>query len=74
MARKQPTIIEQLNKILDNSGVSRYRISRETGIPESTLSRLASGKQKFSPRHLDTLAKLFQIELVPHKPNPIREQ
>ena len=37
------TVSEQLRRAVETCGQTRYRISQETGIPESVLSRFVAG-------------------------------
>jgi len=37
-------IIETIRKQIEKSGLSRYRISLDTGVDQATLSRLMQGK------------------------------
>lgn len=38
--------MKQIIKLINESTKSRYQISKETGIPAATLSRIVHGKQK----------------------------
>lgn len=58
------TVTEQLRRALRDSGASRYRVSVETGILESTLSRFAAGASIRSDG-FDTLAAYLGLELRP---------
>ena len=54
---------DQFRRAIEESGTSRYRIARETGITESTLSRFVHGAGANSEA-LDRLAAYFELELV----------
>ncbi|WP_018659884.1 helix-turn-helix domain-containing protein [Allofustis seminis] len=38
--------MKQIIRLINNSKKTRYQISKETNIPQSTLSRIVHGKQK----------------------------
>ncbi|CDO03087.1 hypothetical protein BN988_01587 [Oceanobacillus picturae] len=48
---------EEIRKLLD-SNITGYRIFKETGIQESTISRLRSEKKELGSLSLDTALKL----------------
>lgn len=48
--------MKQIIRLINNSKKTRYQISKETNIPQSTLSRIIHGKQKNI--ELDTAFKL----------------
>ena len=45
-------------EVLDQSGKSRYQVSKETGIFQTTLHRLYSGKSRIESAPLTTCIKL----------------
>ncbi|GAQ19555.1 DNA-binding protein [Oceanobacillus picturae] len=48
---------EEIRKLLE-SNITGYKIFKETGIQESTISRLRSGKKELGSLALDTALKL----------------
>ena len=54
---------DQLRDAIDRCGLSRYRIWKETGIPESNLSRFMSGAGGLSMESVDLIAELLRIQL-----------
>ena len=48
-------ILEQVREAIDQSGKSRYRIAKDTGIGESQLSKLMSGTAGLSFPKLELL-------------------
>jgi ribosome-binding protein aMBF1 (putative translation factor) len=42
---------------------SRYRLARESGVPESVLSRFVTGETALSAKNLDKLCKALSLEL-----------
>lgn len=52
-----------IRKLLFESEISRYRISKETGIPQNTLSDLVNGKTDIKKMRFDNAAKLTEYAL-----------
>jgi transcriptional regulator with XRE-family HTH domain len=61
------TVSEALKRAIEASGVSRYRISKETGVEESALSRFVNGRRSLDLMTVDLLAAYFGLELVAKK-------
>ena len=57
-------ILEQIRRMIEASGKTRYRIAKESGIAQSQLSRLMSGERGLSVETLQTLANYLQLEIV----------
>jgi transcriptional regulator with XRE-family HTH domain len=58
------TFSDQIRGVVDASGLSRYRICKEIGISEATMSRFMNGKGGLSMTSLDRLADLLGLEVV----------
>ncbi len=58
-------VTDTIRRSVQESGETRYRISKETGVPQATLSRLVSGEREPSGALIDTLAEYFGLELRP---------
>jgi transcriptional regulator with XRE-family HTH domain len=67
--RKRTRLSDQLRRIVEESDVTRYRLSKETGITQSTLSRFVSGERGLSIEAMDALGEFFQLEFVSRRPN-----
>lgn len=63
MERRVVRLSEQIRRAVDASGLSRYRISKELGVAESTMSRFMSGGG-LSMENLDALAELLGLNVV----------
>lgn len=50
--------------------MSRYAISKATGIPQSTLSRFMAGKAGLRLTSLDALAACLKLRVVADRRNP----
>ncbi len=55
--------METLRRALDGCGKTRYVVSQETGIPQSTLSRFVGGKP-LRGENVDKLAEYLGLALV----------
>jgi transcriptional regulator with XRE-family HTH domain len=60
-------IVDTLKQSIERANVSRYEISKQTGIEQSTLSRFMSGERKPSIDAIERLCKYFNLELRPGK-------
>jgi len=58
------TILEQLAKAIEDSGVTRYRISKDTGVNQSVLLRIVKGTGGCNLETLDTLCDYLGLELT----------
>jgi transcriptional regulator with XRE-family HTH domain len=67
MGKKPIKLSDQVRRAVDASGLSRYRISKELGVAESTMSRFMAG-QGLSMEHLDALAELLGLDIKVTKP------
>lgn len=63
MATKLP-FNEQLRRAVLQSDMTRYRISKLTGIPQSVLSRFVHQDHGLSMRSIDNLCKCLGLRLV----------
>jgi plasmid maintenance system antidote protein VapI len=64
MARKRLTFSDELRRAVNDCGLSRYRICKELGIAESTLSRFISGERGLTTKCLDRLAALLDLHVA----------
>ena len=55
---------DEVRRAVEDCGLSRYRICRELGIAESTLSRFMSGERGLTMKCLDSLAELLDLHVV----------
>ena len=61
--RKRQTFTDQIRAAMAECGETRYRISKNTGLPESQLCRFASG-EGLSMKNLDLVADYLNLEVV----------
>jgi predicted XRE-type DNA-binding protein len=64
---------DQIRDAVENSGMSRYRISADSGVQQSTLSRFMRGGG-MSLDTPDRLADLLGLEVVVRKPKRGRSE
>lgn len=60
-------ISKQLRDAIRASGYSRYRLSQETGVGQSVLSRFMAGKYNLSLANIDRLAEFLGLRLLQDK-------
>ena len=53
--------VEALRWLIAENGLSQAGLSRDTGIPETTLSEILSSKRGISPRVRSALARRFAV-------------
>jgi HTH-type transcriptional regulator / antitoxin HigA len=52
---------DMLRHLMEAKGVTRMQLSRDTGLPKSTISEVLAGKKPFSRKMIHTLAEYFQV-------------
>lgn len=55
------TDAEMLQHLIEAKGVSQTKVSEETGIVNSTISVVLSGKRALTRKHIDKLARYFKV-------------
>ena len=63
---KKP-ISEQIRDAIRNAEVSRYRISKDTGITEAALSRFITGGSGLSLKTIDILGEYLGLDITTRK-------
>ena len=61
--RRVPSLAEQIRQAADASGLSVYRIAKETGVDQSTLNKFLSGTRENV--RLDVADRLFRFFFHP---------
>jgi DNA transposition AAA+ family ATPase len=65
MARKKyQQLTDQLRQAIEDCGVSRYQIAKETGIDESALAKFFNGHRGLSMEALNALGEFLELEIV----------
>ena len=58
------SLTEQLRQAIDDSGLTRYQIAKETGIDESALAKFYNGHRGLSMDALNALGKFLQLKIT----------
>ncbi len=64
MSKRRAKLSDQIRRAVDDCGQTRYRISIETGIDQSTLSRFRSGERGLPMNTLDKLADYLDLNIT----------
>jgi hypothetical protein len=65
MAKKRPMrLTDQLRQAIDDSGLTRYRIAKETGINEAALSKFYLGQRGLSMKALNALGAFLKLKIT----------
>ncbi len=63
-------LTDQLRQVIDDSGLTRYRISKETGVSESALAQFYNGHRGLSIEALNAISEFLQLKItLGRKPN-----
>ncbi len=54
---------DMLCHLMEAKGVSQVKLSRDTGLPKSTISEVLAGKKPFSRKMIHTLAEYFHVDV-----------
>jgi hypothetical protein len=65
MVESKPTISDVLRDAIERSGLTHYRIAKDSGIPESNLRRFIRGEMSVRLDKADRLAAYLGLRLVP---------
>jgi transcriptional regulator with XRE-family HTH domain len=65
MSKTKRTMTDVLRIAIEESGVSRYQIAKDTGILQGSLSRFVRGETSLRLDNADRLAAYFGLRLVP---------
>jgi transcriptional regulator with XRE-family HTH domain len=55
---------DQLRQAIDDSGLTRYQIAKETGIDESALAKFYNGHRGLSMEALNALGEVLQLKIT----------
>jgi plasmid maintenance system antidote protein VapI len=59
-----PTIAETILKKIETSGVSQYRLAKESGVSTPVISRFVSGQRTLTIETADKLCRVLGLKLV----------
>ncbi len=61
--KRSSQLTDQLRQAIDASGLTRYRIAKETGISESALAQFYNGHRGLSMESLNALGEFLQLTI-----------
>lgn len=65
MKKKRTNLLaDQLRQAIDDSGLTRYRIAKETGINESALAQFYNGHRGLSMEALNALGVFLELKIT----------
>jgi transcriptional regulator with XRE-family HTH domain len=71
MAVSSPTFSDQIRDVIKSSGISRYALSKRTGVTQAALCRFMQGQRGLTTDTLDRLAPELQLEVdAPYAETP----
>ena len=62
--RRSNKLSDQIRQAIDDSGLSRYKIAKATGIDESALGRFYNGQQGLTTGTLDLVGEYLGLTIV----------
>jgi transcriptional regulator with XRE-family HTH domain len=68
MSKRRLPLSQRLRRIVDDAGVSRYRICMAAKVDPGAMSRFMTGKTGLTLVSLDALADVLGLELVARGP------
>ncbi len=73
MMKRTNSLTDQIRQAIDDSGLTRYRISKDTKIDESQLAKFYNKRAGLSLTALDLLADYLQLTVV-KRPSHVRQK
>ena len=65
MTKKRTNLMtDQLRQAIDDCGLTRYEIAKQTGIDESALAKFYNGHRGLSMEALNALGKFLQLRIT----------
>lgn len=65
MTKKRTNLLtDQLRQAIDDSGLTRYEIAKQTGIDESALAKFYNGHRGLSMEALNALGEFLQLKIT----------
>ena len=62
--RKEKTVSDQLRDIIENGPLTRYRISKDSGVDASQLLRFVKGTGRLTTDSLDKIGEVLKLRIV----------
>ena len=70
MAKSRVQLSEQIRRAIAGSGMTRYRICKEIGITQPTMTRFMNGQAWLSMPTLDKIADLLNLKITTGERQP----
>ena len=70
--QRDTTLTDQLRKAIDDSGMTRYFIAKQTGIDESALAKFYNGHRGLSMKALNALGECLDL-VITSRSKPARK-
>jgi transcriptional regulator with XRE-family HTH domain len=65
MAKKRSNkLTDQLRQLIDDCGLTRYEIAKQTGIDESALAKFYNGHRGLSMEALNALGEYLELTII----------
>ncbi|MCE5301935.1 MAG: helix-turn-helix transcriptional regulator [Planctomycetaceae bacterium] len=65
MKKKRTNLMtDQLRQAIDDCGLTRYEIAKQTGIDESALAKFYNGHRGLSMEALNALGEFLQLKII----------
>jgi transcriptional regulator with XRE-family HTH domain len=64
MSKNKKTISEQLREAILEAPITRYEISKRSGVGESSLSRFIHGRQSLTLSSIDAIGDVLELQVV----------
>jgi hypothetical protein len=61
---RQKKLTDQLREAIDNCGITRYEIAKQTGIDESALAKFYNGHRGLSMEALNALGEFLELKIT----------
>jgi transcriptional regulator with XRE-family HTH domain len=68
MAKKRIPLSEQIRRAIRSSGMTRYRICKEIGLTQPSMTRFMADVASLSLDTIDKIAELLDLNIVAGKP------
>ncbi len=62
-AKRNEQLTDQLRRAIDDCGLTRYQIAKETGIDESALAKFYNGHRGLSMEALNALGECLRLTI-----------
>ena len=64
MKKRTDLMTAQLRQAIDDCGLTRYEIAKQTGIDESALAKFYNGHRGLSMKSLDALGEYLRLKIT----------